>query len=242
MQNRNAVFALGLSLVAIIAAVAVLVWPRASAAQDNGTDSRKRITVVGHGEVSVAPDIASITIGVQSQAIDAKSALSDNNQKMQALIDQIKAAGVDEKDIQTNGFYINPQYDYNKGNGEILGYQVNNSVQVRIKVVDSGDLLDKVVEVGANNVGGIAFEVSDDSAALESARKAAIADAQLRAGQYASASNASVGEVLVITEQVGSIMQPMPMLEARDSAAGGVPIQAGTQMQTIDVQVTFELK
>ena len=72
------------ALVAVVALGVALLLPRSSAAQDQTTDSRKRITVVGHGEVKVAPDVARVTIGVQSEGKDAASALADNNARMAA--------------------------------------------------------------------------------------------------------------------------------------------------------------
>ena len=232
-----------IALVAVVALGLALVMPRASAAQNPTTDSRKRITVVGHGEVKVTPDVARVTIGVQSEGKDAAAALADNNTKMQALIDALKNAVIAEADIQTVGFSIYPTYNYDSPTPQITGYQVNNAVNVKVAIAGTGSLLDGVVAVGANNVSNIAFEVSDPAQALAEARKAAMDDAKARAGQFASAGNASVGQVLVISELVNQAPE-FPMMErAADMGAAdsGVPIQPGQQTQAIDVQVTFEL-
>lgn len=232
------------ALVAVVVLGVALVLPRASAAQDQTTDSRKRITVVGHGEVKVAPDVARVTIGVQSEGKDAASALADNNAKMAALIEQIKQAGVAEADIQTSGFAIYPTYDYESPSPRITGYQVSNAVSVKVAVAGAGDLLDKVVAAGANNVSGISFEVSNPDAALAEARKAAMADAKARADQFAAAGNSQVGEVLVISELVNQA-PVFPELALADQSAGtakSVPMAPGQQSQSIEIQVTFALK
>ncbi len=243
MQNRVIPWISTAVLAIVLVAVVLILLPKSSSAQPS-TDSQKRITVVGHGEVNVTPDIARVTIGVQTQGATASEALQSNNTQMQQLIDALKAAGIPATDIQTVGFGVNPRYDYSDdGKGTIVGYDVSNAVNVKIPLNDTGSLLDKVVQLGANNISGIAFDVADKSKALEDARAAAINDAKVRATQYAQASGASVGSVLVITEQIGS--SPVPMMEraalpmAADSA---VPVEPGQQTQSIDIQVTFALK
>ncbi len=243
MSTRLTFMGWAVALVAVVALGLTLVMPRASAAQNPTTDSRKRITVVGHGEIKVTPDVARVTIGVQSEGTDVAAALADNNTKMQALIAAIKNAGIAETDIQTSGFSIYPTYNYDSPTPQITGYQVSNAVNVKVAIAGAGDLLDKVVAVGANNVSNIAFEVSNPEQAYAEARKAAMADAKARAEQFAGAGNATVGQVLVISELVNQD-PALPMLErAADMSVAGsaVPIQPGQQIQSIDVQVTFEL-
>ncbi|WP_110515365.1 SIMPL domain-containing protein [Herpetosiphon llansteffanensis] len=244
MNTRNSIIGWSLALLLIVGfgIASLVILPRGSAAQTD-TESRKRISVTGRGEVKVTPDIAYVTIGVNTNAADAKSALSDNNAKMNALIEQLKAAGIAEADIQTTNLNISPSYDYSGNTPVLKGYDVINSVRVKVSVSDAGGLLDKVVEVGANNISGLSFDVADPAKSLEAARQAAIKDAQLRAEQYAAVSNAQVGEVLVISETVTPVTYPVAFQESRDMAAGsGAPIQPGQQSQVIEVQVIFELK
>ena len=252
------------ALVAVVALGVSLALPRSSAAQNPTTDSRKRITVVGHGEVKVVPDMARVTIGVQSEGNDAASALADNNAKMAALIEQIKQTGVAESDIQTSGLNIFPTYNYKAPTPQITGYQVSNAVSVKVAVNGAGDLLDKVVAAGANNVSSISFEVADPAVAMAEARKAAMADAKVRADQFATASNGQVGEVLVISELVSQapifpVLTPVDQATAPKSmpiapksmpiapesmpiASESMPIAPGQQIQSIEIQVIFALK
>jgi uncharacterized protein YggE len=243
MNTRLTFTGWAIALVAVVALGVALVMPRASAAQNPTTDSRKRITVVGHGEIKITPDVARVTIGVQSEGKDAATALADNTTKMQALIDAIKKAGIAENDIQTVGFSIYPTYNYDSPTPQITGYQVSNAVNVKVAIAGAGNLLDQVVAVGANNVSNIAFEVSNPEQAMAEARKAAMADAKARADQFAGAGNAKVGAVLVISELVNQAPVFPVMERAADMGAAGnaVPIQPGQQIQSIDVQVTFEL-
>lgn len=234
-------WAVALLLIVGVGVASLLILPRSSAAQNVTTDSRKRITVVGRGEVKITPDVARVTIGVQTEGKDAATALAENNTRMQALIDAIKTAGIPETDIQTVGFSIYPTYNYEAPTPQLTGYQVSNAVNVKVSINGTGDVLDKVVTAGANNVSNIAFEVSNPQQAQADARKAAMADAKTRADQFAGAGNAQVGAVLVISELVSQAPEFPMMDRATEASNKAVPIMPGQQSQSIEIQVTFEL-
>ncbi|NJN15827.1 MAG: SIMPL domain-containing protein [Oscillochloris sp.] len=236
----------GALLVAVLAigglAATTLFGPGQAQAQDNGIVGMRQITVVGRGESRIAPDMATVQIGVETQAATTQEALAENNTQAQAIIDQLTALGIAERDIQTSGFNIYPNYD-NDGR-QITGYSVSNTVSVIIRdLQQAGALLDQVVQAGANRVYGINFGVSDTSAVLAEARQEAIEDALARATQFAQASSANVGQVLVISENVGSgPVVPMPAMMADRAESAAVPVQAGEQNFTVQVQVTYELR
>ncbi len=234
-----------LTLVALAIAVGTLatLWfrPRPLAAQTTGAPVRQ-ITVVGEGKTNAPPDTALVQIGVQTDAPTAREALTANNTQMEALIARLKELGVAERDIQTSNLSIWPRYD-NEGR-QVVGYQVSNMVSVKIRQIDqAGELLDKVVDAGANNLGGIAFLIDDPSALQKSARDAAIADARQRAEAMAQAAGVTLGQVLAISETISSPPVYPMMMEARTAGAGGsVPIQTGEQTITAQVQMTFEIR
>ena len=222
---------------------AVLARPTPLQAAQAGGGVVRQITVVGTGEVRVTPDQATIQLGVQTDAATPGEALAENSQKMAALIDQLKKLGIAEADIQTSNFSVSPRY--NDDGQTVNGYQVHNSVSVIIRDVSkSGEILDQVVGAGANSVYGISFGVTDPKAVQATARDSAIADARTRAVAMARTAGGSVGAVLSISETIG---MPQPMF-AREGmgmaadAAGAAPIQAGEQLITAQVQVTFELR
>ena len=109
------------------------------------------LTAHGHGEVKVKPDIARLTAGVMTQAKDQASATQDNARRMTALMAAIKSLKIADRDIQTQGYSVDPQYDYNNGHGAILtGYQVTNSVQVTLRdLTQAGTLIDRATQAGA---------------------------------------------------------------------------------------------
>jgi len=231
-------------LLAVLAGMVGLLYARPVTAQAGvGVPGMRQVMVVGHGEVKGKPDTATVQIGVETDAPAAKDALAQNTAQAQAIHDKLVKLGVDAKDIQTSNFTINPTYG--NDNRQVTGYHVGNTVSVKIRKLDNaGTLLDQVVQAGANSIYGVSFSVEDPQALLGQAREQAIKDAQARATQLASAGGASVGEVLVINENVGAQPIPMPMAarsaDAANSAA--VPVQPGEQSFSVDVQVTFGLK
>jgi uncharacterized protein len=236
--------AAGLLLLAILAGLVGLLYARPAAAQTSvGVPGMRQVTVVGHGEIKGAPDTATVQIGVETEAATAKDALAQNSAQAQAIQEKLTALGVDAKDIQTSNFSINPTYGTD--GRQVTGYRVSNMVTVKIRQLDqSGPLLDQVVQAGANSIYGISFSVEKPEALLDQARKAAIENAKARATQLAGASGAAVGDVLVISENIGAQPIPMPMMaRAEDAqAAQAVPVQPGEQSFSVDVQVTFGLK
>lgn len=208
----------------------------------------RQITVVGMGEVRGTPDTAHVQIGVETEGKTAQEALQENNEQANKVMSELTDLGIEEQDIQTSNFNINPTYD-DRGRW-ITGYQVSNVVAVTIRDMDqTSSLLDQVVQVGANRIYGIYFSVDDPSALLAEARDKAVSDAEERATRLARASGAEIGQVLVITENIGSSPPPMPMarmgrpMEEMDMAVPAPPpIQGGEQRFSASVQVTYELR
>lgn len=211
------------------------------------------ISVSGTGDVQSAPDVAFIDAGVTSTGTTAGEALAANTKAMSALIATLKAAGIDAKDIQTSQFSVNPQYLYPEkdANGNtppprIVGYQVQNGVNVEVrKLAGLGDVLDKIVSVGANTVNNISFSVADPGNLLIEARKAAFADARSKAETYAAAAGGQLGDIISIDESEEPPDMPRPMrgkMMFAAAAAAPVPIEAGQLGYDVNVSVRWELK
>ncbi len=209
------------------------------------------ITIEGHGEVMAAPDMAQINSGVTTQGATAREALDANTAAMADLIAELKAAGIEARDIQTSGFSVNPNYVYTDerdANGyslppKINGYQVANTVTVTVRNLDSlGAILDKSVTVGANTVNGVTFAVADPSELYNEARKAAFEDARAKAELYAAAAGATLEEIQSISETQGfNNPQPYPMYARAEAADSSVPVEAGEMAFAINVNVQWEM-
>lgn len=206
------------------------------------------ITVSGHGEVQVPPDIGFIDVGVQSTAVTVADARDKAATAATSVINSIKSNGVDEKDIKTTGLSIQPTYDYSRPNEgpRLTGYTVTNTVEAKIRKLDSmSKAIDDATAAGGNDVRlqGIRFGIDDDEKAKQDARDKAMADAKAKAEQLAKLGGVSLGAPVTISE-VQAASTPVDRLVPAAPATGGpsTPIQAGTNTVSIDVTVRWSLK
>lgn len=212
-------------------------------AEDNS--AQLWLSVGGHGEVRQRPDLAMVTAGVSSQADTATAALAANTAAMQAVMKTLKDAGIAEKDIQTGNFTVQPRYEYGDGQSpKFLGYEVQNAVNVSLRDISRlGAVLDKLVTSGANQINGISFDISNPAAALDEARRRAVADAKHKAEIYAQAGGLTLGPIVSLTEAAANSPPPLPMRASIEKAsAGDVPVAAGEQIVAIDINVSWALK
>jgi uncharacterized protein len=216
------------------------------AGADTGTSTGTRtITVSGHGTVSVVPDTADLMAGVQAHAATATAALDTVGTKSQALIDTLKGVGVAAEDIQTAGLSLYPMFG-NDGQ-QITGYQASTNVTATIDdVTKVGDVVDALKTLVGEELTlqGVSFSSKDPEAVMADARTAAIANATVRAEQYAKAAGAKLGEVLRIVE--GSVSSPvmfqqMATAGAPAAADAKVAVAPGSQDLAADVSVVFEM-
>lgn len=223
--------------------LALAALPAVSALAADDIAARRSITVSATGLVAVEPDQARISSGVTTEAETAKDALAENSATMKKLIDGLKAAGVAAKDIQTSQLSVNPRYTRPR-EGEtqrIDGYSVTNQVEITARDLDKlGEVLDALVRLGANQMGGLTFGVSEAETLRDDARKEAVANARRRAELYAQAAGVELGEVLKIDEGGESGPPPMPMARAMKMEA--VPIERGTETLSASVTITWALK
>lgn len=207
----------------------------------------RTISLTGHGEVRVAPDLAIVTMGVLSSTTTAQDALAANTKAMTDLMAALKAADIEAKDIQTSNFSVNPRYDYGQNNGQppkLTGYDVSNNVAVIVHKIGSiGDLLDKAVTSGSNQINGISFSIANPQAAMDEARKKAVTDAKRKAELYVAATSVTLGNVISLSEGGDNYQPPMPMqskMMAADSSP--VPIAQGEQVISVDINISWEIK
>ena len=200
--------------------------------------AEKLVTVTGEATIAVAPDTATMRIGVSSQEKTAREASEANAKQMTSVLVAIKNAGIADRDVQTSRLSLQPQYDPNKGTPHLTGFQATNQVTVRIRDIDRlPTVLDRAIAAGANEMSGIEFTVSEQSKLLDQARADAIADARRKAELYATAAGAKLGHVVSIAEE-GPAPPPRPMQTMR---AGAVPIAPGEQTLRAIITVSYEL-
>ncbi len=203
------------------------------------------ISVTGEGRIDAQPDMATVSIGATNEAATAAEALDANSAAVAAVIARLKEAGIEDRDIQTSGLSLGPRYDYSSSGREptITGYVASNTVTVRIRALDTvGAVLDGVVAGGANTLNGLSFGLQDSDAAMDKARRRAVADAARKAALYAKAAGVTLGRVLSISEQ-GGFQPPRPMMMAEASMAkgGDVPVAPGEVSIASTVSIIYEI-
>lgn len=231
--------ALALSLGSPLMSAAQPVPP--SVASADGT----LLSVSAQAEARRAPDIATVSAGVVTQAADANTALRQNAEQMAKVVAAIRAAGVADRDVQTAGVNLNPQYRYAENQPPaITGYQASNTVNVIVRDIGRlGRILDALVATGANQVNGPSFDIDQKEPVYDQARRDALDKARARAEMYAKSLGLRVRRIVSIDETGGaSIPRPMPMYAtakaARDEAT---PISPGENVLSVNLNVVFEL-
>jgi uncharacterized protein YggE len=204
------------------------------------------LSLSSFGEARTAPDQASISLGVTTQAVTAAEAMAQNRTRMTAVVDAIRAQGVAERDIQTSGLSLSPQQVYRENQPpRITGYQATNQVTILVRdLARLGPTVDAVVRVGANEIHGINFGLGNVDAESEEARRTAVRNIQRKAEQYASAAGLRIVRLVSLSESGGYVPRPpMPMarMAVAEMAANQTPVQPGEVQVRVDVTAVYEL-
>jgi uncharacterized protein YggE len=182
---------------------------------------------------------------VVTQAADANAALRENAEQMTRVVAALRAAGIAERDVQTAGVSLNPQYRYVENQPPaITGYQAMNTVNATVRDIGRlGRILDALAATGANQINGPSFDVDRKDEALDEARRNALKKARARADMYAASLGLQVRRIVSIDE-TGGIDMPRPLMrmEAKAmSADASTPISPGENVLGITLNVVFEL-
>ena len=207
------------------------------------------IWVSGQGTVTVAPNVANLNLGVSAQAAKVADAQSQAATAMSKVISALTSNGVDQKDISTRFYNINPQtrYDNTTQQSIITGYQVSNMVNVTVRTIDKvGTIIDAVAAAAGDliRINGISFSVDNPDQFNSQARTLAMNDAKARATQLASLAGVALGRPIYITENSASTPTPYTFAAPSLAAAGGTttPINPGQVSVTISVQVDYSIQ
>jgi len=230
------------ALIVAVAALTVHAGPSSAAAPASTADpATHTITVAGSGKVTVVPDVARVSLGVTITTPTVKAARAAAASAMTNIIAAVKAQGVADADIQTVGLNLYPQYA-NGSSTRIAGYTLSEQIQITIRDLDkAGDIVDVATAKGATNLNGISFELSDPAKAMNDARAAAVAAAQVSAQAMAAAGHVTLGSVVSISDTNPSMPINYGAVKgaALDSAA--TPVQVGTQDVSVLLTVVFSI-
>ncbi len=219
-----------------------------ASAQTSHSNQGTLLTVQTVSEVRAAPDIATMSTGVMTTAATGKEALAQNAVRMNAMTAALKSAGIADKDIQTSGISLQPQYFYGNNNEppRVTGYQAQNTVNVTVRKLDAlGGVIDAMATKGATNLNGPNFLIDNPEPLLDQAREKALQKAVKRAEIYAKAASLRVKRIVSINE--GSAQVPQPIMQARavsmeSAKSSDTPVSIGRVELMASVTVTFELE
>jgi uncharacterized protein len=206
------------------------------------------IWVAGSGSVTVTPDIVNLNLGVRSQETTVGAAQAKAATAMSQIMNVLKANNIADKDIQTVQFNINPVYNYDNKTMQsiVIGYSVNNIVNVKIRNLNNvGKIIDAVADAGGNLtvINSISFAVDNPEQYYTEARQKAMNDAQTKAQQLATLGGITLGKPIYISENSVSSNQSV-YYDAREASGASVPttaISAGEAEITVNVQVVYSI-
>ncbi|CUS03827.2 conserved exported protein of unknown function [Candidatus Promineifilum breve] len=250
MSNKKSMIAVLLVLVmgmALAACGGALPAQPGSAAAQQTNNNVGGITVIGQGTAYGQPDQATVIVGVESFAPTVQEATTQNQTTLDNVMAALETAGIAAEDIQTTNYSLYAEQIYgDKGPEGIAGYRISNQVNVKIRdVAVVGDVLAAVTEAGANAIYGINFAVADPAALEAEARAAAVADARKRAESLAELGGVALGDVVIISEVIGTPVMPLGMggsAMAMEQAASAPGISPGQLSYQVQVQVTYGIQ
>jgi uncharacterized protein YggE len=225
---------------AVLIALVALLSGRASAV---AADAPPTISVTGTGRIGVRPDTALVTVGAEARAATLADATADVSRRMTAVVARAKALGVQEADITTVTYSVEPIAAPRRTEDEgtkIIAYRATNVVRLRLRALDAaGRILDETVAAGANVVRGVQFTVAEPGPVEARARAEAVRDARERAQQLAAAAGVKLVELVWLGEGAGA--RPLPEPVYRMTAVSAGPIEPGQMEITVTVEARWRV-
>ncbi|MBI2020638.1 SIMPL domain-containing protein [Candidatus Daviesbacteria bacterium] len=233
-----------LSVFTLLFVYTKLVGPIPFSVNSVTTTKSDTFNVSGEGKVTVSPDIATVSVGVRAQAQTVKAAQDQLNSSINQVIAAIKQLGIDEKDIKTTNYNINPDYDYTTGSQRIRGYTASSNVTVKVRDLDKvNNVIDVSTTNGANQIYGISFDVDDKTKAENEAREKAVADAKSKAEAAARIAGFRLGRMVNYSEGFtgGPIPYPARIAVGAAEVADSTQVEPGSSEITVTVTLSYEI-
>lgn len=205
-----------------------------------------RIITSGEGQTRVTPDRATVLVGVQTRALTAAVAGSDNARRQRAILDTLKALGVPASQLTTQNYSVSPEmrYDPSGAAPKVTGYVVSNTVRVELKGLDQvGTIIDAALARGANQIAGIQFSVSNVAEVRRLALADALRNARADAEALAKAAGGTLGALIEMSSAAPVYRPMMAQMEMRGMATAAqspTPVEAGEQVISASVSATWQ--
>jgi len=234
------------------------VAPQAAVAAGGGyalPGQQTGLSVTGMGRIQAKPDVATVSVGLQTTANTAQEAMAQNSAQMEKVIAAIKGQGITDDDIRTTGVNLVPVYEQRRDPStqppRVVGYRATNQVRVEVKDLSKvGAVLDAAVTAGANLAGGVSFSIRDVQAVSDQALRQAVADAQRKAQTIATAAGVKLGAVTSIFTDYINVPTPDAYygrggagdFAVEALAAVPAPIEPGQLTITAQVRVVYDIQ
>ena len=214
---------------------------------DNKEDTLLQVT--GIGTVKVRPDLAHVTLGVITQAVEASSTVDQNSLLMQQLMSALRKLGVNKRDMQSVRLNLAPRYRRQRNSREedpqIIGYQMTHTLKVTVRKLPLlGRVMDRAVKSGANQITSVSFGVSDSEKQTDEARRRAVAEARRKAELYAESADLKLGMIVSMSEPIRAPVrgQESTLRMRAFSGDASIPIASGEQQFSATIHVTYNLR
>lgn len=208
---------------------------------------KNTIFVSGQGKVLSKPDIGQVVLSVISEATSVAVAQKNNTEKMDKVTKAMKDLGIKEDDLKTASYSITPRYQYTSGRSNIIGYEVAQGLEVKIRELDKvGEILGQAASAGANQVGSLTFTFDDPEKLKSEARQEAIDNAKAKAKDLAKSLGVSLGKVTSYSESTSDDSTSVPMYASKEGlgmggATAAPDIQTGQNEIQIDASISYEI-
>lgn len=199
--------------------------------------------VSGLGKAAATPDVALVTVGIQASGQTVKSAQDQINSVINKVSEAIKAQGIETKDIKTQNYNINPEYDYS-GAQKIKGYIANTNLQVKVRQIDKvNSIIDAATANGANQVGGVSFDIDDKVKVENEAREKAVAEARKKGENAAKIAGFKLGKIINYSESFGDpTIMPQRAVGTMNAQDQTTQIEPGLSEVTVQVTLSYQIE
>lgn len=226
--------------IALVLLVFVATMSNAQVTQQN---QQPQISVAGEGKIMVTPDRADVTIGVENVGADAAEVKKKNDASIDAVIKYLKSIKLPAEDYQTQRVNLYKNYDSDK---KKYSFTASQTIVIHLKDLSKYDtMMMGLIDAGVNNIQGVQFKTSKQAQYESEARVKAVADAKLKANDYAGALNQKVGKAIVVTDNSQTYYPPVMMrsmkFEAADSSMPKETLAIGEITVVANVNISFEL-
>ncbi len=234
--------------------MALLALPSSAWGADGTKPETPTLTVAGTGSLTVAPDTAFVTVGMETAGKSLSQAQRENSAVMQKVMERLRALKIDKERIQTSSFMVTPQYRPSPKHPaetppslpEIIGYRISNTVTVEVRDLEKvATVIEEALTAGANHFQGLEWAMRDEQPARLSALKFAAAKAREKATALSETLNVKLVRLVTVNE-AGHVIRPMPYagLSMREMAPASVapPVSPGEMKVEATVTLIYEIK